>query len=592
MQQLRVQASVISLVISLLMAPALANSHDSSERYIVHWQAAQPSHETSIQRNFQPRVLNAAGSALPSSQISSEYLTAEQAQEMQERPEVALIEPDPKRELLSFGPQGDYLPYGLGMIQALGISDHLAANQRLCIIDSGIDGQHPDFNHDRISGRDDSRSGAWNQDDHGHGTHVAGTIAALANGQGLQGLLPNGQLELIIVRAFNASGWAYSSDLVAAARSCVDQGANIINMSLGGNLPSTLERLAFAELAEQGILLVAAAGNDGLSTPKYPASYDSVISVAAVDQQAQRASFSQFNAQVELSAPGVGIWSTALTGRGQQLGAGLVWQGQSITAWPMQGSKSLALTAPLANCGLGLELCAAEQRICLMHRGENSFADKARNCQASGGLGLIVINNSEQPILGHLGGYQAEIPVWAVSQSQGLDLAAATESALSIRTAEGGFDFLQDQGTSMAAPHVSGAAALIWSHFPECHGQDIRAALAASTTDLGNPGRNAEYGHGLVNAAAAMELLASQGCQRQYWVGDQLLPDNTLVAAPPSENLVLPKLDNDRSSEQIAHENRQRAAQPQTGSFSLLLLLVFAAVVSACGFKHPRQQTG
>lgn len=545
----------ITLAIALL-ALTLSSHTLASQRYIVHWQD-QPA-AANVGRTL------AATSRTPAT--SSLYLSAAQLAELAHDPQVQRIELDPKRELLSLASGGDYLPYGLELIQALSVSDRFAANQRICIIDSGIDGQHPDFDFTRIQGLDDAQSGSWRTDAIGHGTHVAGTLAALANGQGLQGILPNAQVQLIIVKAFNESGWAYSSDLVQAARSCVDQGANIINMSLGGNYPSSSERLAFAAMADQGILLIAAAGNDGTSVAKYPASYDSVISVAAVDQQREAASFSQRNAQVELSAPGVAIWSASLTDQGQALGSGVFSQGVDTQAVAMQGSPSASVTAATAFCGLGTELCQRpEPFICVMDRGDISFAAKAENCAQGGGSALIIVNNNDQPLLGHLGGYQSPIPVWAVSQSQGQQW-LNTAHTLEIRQAQGGNHYRQDQGTSMAAPHVSGAAALVWSHFPTCHGQDIRAALAASAQDLGVAGRDHRFGFGLINTEAALALIAEQGCQRQYWLNDQWQPSSLVVSAPVEQEQSITPPNNgvqDRSSEQIAQQpNRQT---PNTG---------------------------
>lgn len=126
------------------------------------------------------------------------------------------------------------------------------------------------------------------------------------NDEGVIGTTPG--VSLHIVRVFGDTGrWAYSSTLADAANRCVAAGSNIISMSLGGGGPSTTEENA---LSVDGVLSIAAAGNDGNTACSYPASYPSVVSVAAVDATGKRASFSQVNSQVELAAPGVGVLST------------------------------------------------------------------------------------------------------------------------------------------------------------------------------------------------------------------------------------------------------------------------------------------
>ncbi len=115
-----------------------------------------------------------------------------------------------------------------------------------------------------------------------------------------------------MVRVFGDDGlWAYSSTLIDAAYNCRDAGANIISMSLGGSRSNRTEMNGFNTLYNtNGILSIAAASNEGTTAYAYPASYDSVVSVAAIDANKQWADFSQYNNQVELAAPGVGVLST------------------------------------------------------------------------------------------------------------------------------------------------------------------------------------------------------------------------------------------------------------------------------------------
>ena len=123
------------------------------------------------------------------------------------------------------------------------------------------------------------------------------------------GVAGNG-VELYIVKQLGDDGSSWGSELLQGVQACVDNGANVVSMSLGGPSYLQYEDEGFQALYDQGVLFVAAAGNDGQSTYSYPASYSSVISVAAVDRYKNVAYFSQFNDQVELSGPGVAVLST------------------------------------------------------------------------------------------------------------------------------------------------------------------------------------------------------------------------------------------------------------------------------------------
>jgi len=144
-------------------------------------------------------------------------------------------------------------------------------------------------------------------DNNGHGTHVAGTLAARANnGRGIAGVAFNSPLA--VCKALDASG-AGPTTAIANCISYLSQvGAKVISMSLGGTHSTTLANAVAA--ASSSSLLIAAAGNTNNATLSYPAGYAQVVSVAATDRGDARASFSTFNADVEVAAPGVDILST------------------------------------------------------------------------------------------------------------------------------------------------------------------------------------------------------------------------------------------------------------------------------------------
>lgn len=237
-------------------------------------------------------------------------LDARQLAQLKKDPAIEYVEVDPKRYLMA-----EETPYGITMVQAPLLPDSSIANRKVCIVDTGYSLGHQDLPSSGITGNDgygSNDTGNWYEDGNGHGTHVAGTIAALGgNNLGVVGVSPSGNIGLHIVKVFNNSGnWAYGSDLVVAMQQCRDAGANVISMSLGGGGSSVTERNAMDSAFNNNVLVVAAAGNDGNSALSYPASYASVISVAAVDSNRNRASFSQYNAEVEIAAPGVGVRST------------------------------------------------------------------------------------------------------------------------------------------------------------------------------------------------------------------------------------------------------------------------------------------
>jgi len=229
------------------------------------------------------------------------------ARSLKNHPNIESIEIDPKRYLMA-----EETPYGIPMVQADQLSDAGTGNQTVCIMDTGYDRTHVDLQAVRVTGNNNNQTGPWYNDGDGHGTHVAGTIAALGgNNEGVVGVNPGNNLNLHIVKVFNNNGaWAYGSDLVRAVDQCTAAGATVINMSLGGEGASAAEEAAFQKAYDAGILSVAAAGNDGITALNYPASYDGVMSVAAVNSAGTVANWSQHNAKVEIAAPGVNVKST------------------------------------------------------------------------------------------------------------------------------------------------------------------------------------------------------------------------------------------------------------------------------------------
>lgn len=407
---------------------------------------------------------------------------------------------------------GQLVPYGIKLVQADQLPDTNVGNRKICIIDSGVDFNHEDLsaNGSNVTGEYDSGTGWWYTDETHHGTHVFGTIAAVNNGLGVVGVNSNKLLKLHIVKVFGADGaWTYSSTLASAANKCGAANANVITMSLGGGMKSLTEQRAFDNLQTNGVLSIAAAGNDGNSTTSYPAGYTSVMSVAAVDENKAWATFSQYNKDVEIAGPGVSVLSSVPMGVG--ISSSVTVGSTNYASGAMDGSPKASATAALADFGIGDTVnTAMSGKVCLIQRGTNDFATKVSNCQTSGGVGAIIYNNVAGSFSGTLNGAVTNIPSVSASDTDGAAMKAQLGQSATVAVTASNYAYYD--GTSMATPHVSAVAALVWSYFPTCTGSQIRTSLNNSALDLGAAGRDTKYGYGLVQAKAAYNRILSLGC--------------------------------------------------------------------------------
>ncbi|NPA92999.1 MAG: S8 family serine peptidase [Chloroflexi bacterium] len=414
---------------------------------------------------------------------------------------------------------GQTVPYGVDMVQARDVWDAdrdgvvdsgapTGSGITVCIIDTGLYTDHEDFAGVDIIGGYSQVGDPWDTDGAGHGTHVAGTIAAANNSLGVVGVTP-GAVSLYIVKIFDNDGlWTMSSDLVDAIYRCADAGANVVSMSLGGSRSTGKESQAFADLYNQGVLFVAAAGNDGTTAYSYPASYDSVISVAAIDSTETVADFSQQNDQVELAAPGVDVLSTIPWIEENHVTVDGVTYDANHIEYAARGSVS----GPLVDGGLCDSTGDWQDAVVLCERGDITFYEKVMNVQNSGGVAALIYNNEPGNFYGTLGdGNSSDIIALSLTQEDGQYLVAnklgeTADVYSSITQPASGYEAWS--GTSMATPHVSAVAALVWSAFPSLTNADIRAALDATAKDLGEEGRDVAYGYGLVQAYDAIQYLS------------------------------------------------------------------------------------
>jgi type VII secretion-associated serine protease mycosin len=206
-------------------------------------------------------------------------------------------------------------PYGSQQwgLYAVGAEDAWPVSRgkgvKVAVVDTGVDRTHPD-----LAGRSDAqvdvvldgRSG----DVRGHGTHVAGIIAAALNGVGVAGLA--NQATILPVRVFGASGAADSYTIASGIYRAIDRGAAVINLSLTSAVASAVEKKAVADAVAKGISVVASGGNafDDGNRPQYPAAYSGVLGVTSVNRAGERSWFANTGQHIDLAAPGEDIVST------------------------------------------------------------------------------------------------------------------------------------------------------------------------------------------------------------------------------------------------------------------------------------------
>ncbi|HTY70812.1 MAG TPA: S8 family serine peptidase [Actinomycetes bacterium] len=241
-------------------------------------------------------------------------------------PAVASVEPVHPMSLLDapsdalFSQQEPYLS-AIDVPRAWTVT-HGSAAVRVAVIDSGVNTSHPDL-AGKVVARYNAVTGGTNVTDKvGHGTMVASIIAAdTDNGAGIAGV--GWRTELMAVRVADSAGAIDDADVAVGVSWAVRHGAKVINLSLGGPAVGTALRTAIADAVASGVVVVAAAGNDGTTKRFYPAALPGVIAVGATTHDGKaRASFSEHGSWVDVAAPGVGILGAARTGSGYDSGDG------------------------------------------------------------------------------------------------------------------------------------------------------------------------------------------------------------------------------------------------------------------------------
>lgn len=185
----------------------------------------------------------------------------------------------------------------------------------VAVVDTGVDAKHPELASAVLAGFDAiDPSGDGRTDPNGHGTHVAGVIASVRNGAGIEGLSPG--VKILPVRVLDSTGYGEESDVARGVLWAVANGAQIINLSLGSDEPNAVLAAAVAEARKAGVAVIASAGNDGTagSPASFPAADPGTYAVAATDAADRVAYFSTRGSYVDIAAPGVLVLSTWRSG--------------------------------------------------------------------------------------------------------------------------------------------------------------------------------------------------------------------------------------------------------------------------------------
>nr|WP_275984058.1 S8 family peptidase [Paenibacillus hamazuiensis] len=211
------------------------------------------------------------------------------------------------------------IPWGIRHIKAHRAWSKSKGSQiHVGVIDTGVDYSHPDLRHSLSRGINLLQRHMLPNDDNGHGTHIAGTIAAASRQRGIVGVAPHAIIHP--VKAFDYQGSAFVSDIINGIDWCVNNDLHIINMSFGMKTYSRSLEAAIRNAYQAGTIVVASSGNEGKkATIDYPARFSQTISVGATTKGSKIAPFSNQSRLIDIYAPGDKIYSTWLRGRYNEL---------------------------------------------------------------------------------------------------------------------------------------------------------------------------------------------------------------------------------------------------------------------------------
>ena len=225
--------------------------------------------------------------------------------DLQDNPDVVDLEPERLAHATSWTPDDPFFSYQWHMT-AVGVPEvwdaATGAGVTVAVLDTGVTAGADGFTH-ALQGRDFADNDGTPNDTDGHGTHVAGTICqATDNGYGTVGVAPDATL--LPVRVLGDGGSGSLTDVADGIVWAVDEGADVINLSLGAGGGARALEAAVSYAVDNGVVVVAASGNEGRGTVSWPAAYDAAIAVGAVDFDGDRATYSNGGDALDIVAPG------------------------------------------------------------------------------------------------------------------------------------------------------------------------------------------------------------------------------------------------------------------------------------------------
>ncbi len=334
---------ILVVLVVVLMLPAVASSGPQPARSIVVFEnaAAQAGAMKQIERLGGVKIKD-----LPLVDGAAVFLPSQAAvHAVAGIAGVKSVEPDLLVEALGKpvpAQPAEVLPWGVDRVNADLVWPLFTADAvKVAVVDTGVDRSHPDLVGNLKGGMSAVAYTSSYNDDNGHGSHVAGIIAAVDNSIGVIGVAP--AADLYAVKVLDRSGSGYLSDIIEGLQWVVTNHINVVNMSLGTSSYSASFATAVEQTIASGVVVVAAAGNSGPSanTVMYPAKFAGVIAVSAIDSSNAIASFSSRGPEVDLAAPGVSIFSTYKKQAYQTL------SGTSMASPHVAGVAALVLNSPI-----------------------------------------------------------------------------------------------------------------------------------------------------------------------------------------------------------------------------------------------------
>jgi subtilisin family serine protease len=383
---------------------------------------------------------------------------------------------------------------------------------KLAVLDSGLDTGHPDLPAPvAISSFVTNPVVEGPEDLEDHGSHVSGIAVAVDNDIGIVGVAH--QAQLITAKVIANSGAGFTSDIIAGLDWAVAQGARAVNMSFSGTAFSQAFADSVAAAHAAGTLPVCTMGNTGVEQIRYPAAYPFAMPVANVDGFGMISNSSTSGAHCSVAAPGVSIPSTVPL---------IAWKsnfvGSDRASLKITGTSTRTVSAPAYFCGFGGNAIDFPPQVSgniahIRRGGSFSFATKVTNAFNAGAIGVVISNNTTGLNQASMGAASSTIPAVTVSQADGDVLQANNGAVVTISQFNNGHDYANFSGTSMAAPHVTAAAALLFSNFipaapfPALGPSTVRWVLEDTAIEAGDVGFDKRYGWGIINAVGAAGYL-------------------------------------------------------------------------------------